>query len=213
MGNVPAVEIAQKMAECLLECGPRRASLLLQVMRTLANGSPVATEQVSQIISEVGIAQDDAYRFLNQISEWDTSYNIVGILGLSLNHHPYRMRINGTSFSAWCAEDTLWLPSLLDTMIVVESYSPVSRTRIELTVSPNGVERIIPVGAHITLRTADPAPDDVASVQQIWSSCCSQSHFFASREEAERWVAGRDTIAILTVEEGLERCRQTWTAD
>lgn len=213
MSNVPAVEVAQKMAECLLECGPLRASLLLQIMRTLAHGNPVSSEQVSQIVSEVGIAQEDAYPFLNQISEWDIGHNLVGILGLSLNHHPYRMRIGGTSFSAWCAEDTLWLPSLLDTTITVESHSPVSRERIELTVSPTGIERIIPAGAYITIRTADPAPDDVASVQQIWGSCCSQSHFFASREEAERWVAGRDTIAVLTVDEGLERCRQMWTAD
>jgi len=212
MGIVPAVDIAQKMTECLLECGPRRAGLLLRLMRTLASGSPVSPEQVSRIISEVSIAQEDAYRFLHQISEWDTRHNLVGILGLSLNHHPYRLRIDGGSFSAWCAEDTLWLPSLLDTTIVVESDSPVSRETIKVTVSPKGVEHIHPAKAHITIRTADPAPDDVASVRQIWNTCCSQSHFFASREEAERWVAGRETIAVLTVEEGLERCRQMWTA-
>ncbi len=31
---------------------------------------------------------------------------------------------------------------------------------------------------------------------------CRQIHFFASRDEAERWAAGRGDLAILTLQEG-----------
>ncbi len=48
----------------------------------------------------------------------------------------------------------------------------------------------------------------MASVEAIWNAFCYHVHFFASREEAEGWAAGRDDIAILTVEEGFELGRQ-----
>jgi len=37
---------------------------------------------------------------------------------------------------------------------------------------------------------------------------CRHVHFFASREEAERWAAGRSDIAILTPDEGYRVGRQ-----
>jgi alkylmercury lyase len=41
-------------------------------------------------------------------------------------------------------------------------------------------------------------------VEAIWGTFCHHIFFFASREEAGRWAAGRDNIEILSVEEAYE---------
>ena len=38
-------------------------------------------------------------------------------------------------------------------------------------------------------------------MEAIYRNFCEQIHFFASRDEAERWAAGRENIDILSVEE------------
>jgi hypothetical protein len=50
---------------------------------------------------------------LRQVTERDAHDQIVGALGLSLQDHPHRLSVNGVSLSAWCADDTLFLPAIL----------------------------------------------------------------------------------------------------
>ena len=57
----------------------------------------------------------------------------------------------------------------------------------------------------------DPSRENMASVQAIWSAFCTYIHFFASREEGERWASVRDDIVLLTVEEGFASERQVWS--
>jgi len=35
-------------------------------------------------------------------------------------------------------------------------------------------------------------------------------HFFRSREDADSWLAGRDAIAILEIEQGCELAQEQW---
>jgi len=48
-----------------------------------------------------------------------------------------------------------------------------------------------------------------ASVRNV--RFCHHIHFFAAREEAERWAARRNDIAILSLDEGFELGRQVWS--
>ena len=211
MSNTRVKEMAQKMAVGLLDYGPDRSRLLVRVLRSLRTGHPVSVAQVDRIVADLDIAQDEAHRFLREITERDADDNVVGIMGLSLNDHPHRFYVNGASLSTWCAEDTLFLPSLLKKTATVESYSPISKEKVRLTVSPERVEEVSPAGAVVSIVIVDPKQEDMASVEAIWNTFCEHIHFFASREEAERWAAGRDDIAILTVDEGFELGRQVWS--
>ena len=47
----------------------------------------------------------------------------------------------------------------------------------------------------------------MGSVEAIWGAFCHHIFFFASREEARWWAAGRDDIEILSVEEAHELMR------
>jgi hypothetical protein len=182
-------------------------------MRRLAKGRPVAKEEVNQIIAELGLAPDEAQRFLQKITERTAKGQIVGIMGLSLNDSPHRLDVGGVALSAWCAEDTLFLPAMLRQTATIESRSPLSKETIRLTVSPERVETVSPAGAVVSIVVVDPTEESMASVEAIWTTFCNHIHFFPSRAEAEQWAAGKAAtrIAVVTVEEGFEFGRQVWS--
>ena len=209
MSNARATEAMRKLTETggLLDYGPDGSHLLIQVMRELAQGHSIPKGRVDQIIGDLGIAREDAYRFLRKWAERDADGNVFGVMGLSLNDTPHRFYVNGTRMSTWCAGDALFVPAVLCRTATVESKSPVSRERVRLTVSPKGVEEVDPPGAVVSIVIVDPDDADMASVEAIWGTFCHHMFFFASHEEAERWAAGRDDIEILSVEEAYELMR------
>lgn len=210
MGNARATEATRKYTKPggLLDYGPNLSPLLVRLMRELAQGHPVPKERVDRIIADLGSDPEEADKLLREVTEWDADNNIIGIIGLSLNVTPHRFYLNGTRMSAWCAEDTLFLPAVLDRTASVESKSPVSRERVRLKVSPQMVEEVDPAGAVVSIVIVDPDDANMGSVEAIWGTFCHHTFFFASREEAERWAAGRDDIEILSVDEAYELGRQ-----
>jgi alkylmercury lyase len=190
-----------------LDYGPDRSRLLVRVQRTLAQGRPVTNDEAGRLAAGIGVAQDEADRFLRTVTERDEADNIVGALGLSLNDHPHRVTVNGTQLSAWCAADTLFLPAVLQQSAAVESVSPFSGQTVRLSVSPHRVEAVSPAGAVVSMVVIDLDEADTNSVEAIWGIFCHQIYFFASREEGERWAAGRASIAILSVDEAYDAVR------
>ena len=93
----------------------------------------------------------------------------------------------------------------------VESESPLTKEKIRLTVSPQRVEESNPAGAVVSIVVMDPDKADMSSAQAIWGTFCHHIFFFASREEAEQWAAGRDDIEILSLDEGFELGKQFWS--
>jgi alkylmercury lyase len=211
MNKERAFEMASKLKSGLLDYGPEHSRLLLRVVRALARGQPLTAEQVNQMIVDLGIAQPEARQFLSQVTERNSDGHIVGAIGLALNGHPHRLSVEGVPLSAWCAEDTLFLLAMLGQTAVITSRSPVTKEEVRLKVSPGRVVEVSPASAVVSIVVVDPRAEDMASVEAIWNSFCDHIHFFASREEAERWSRDRDNIAILTVEEGFELGRQLWS--
>lgn len=205
-------EMARQLRDRLLEYGPDHLRLLVRVMRELAQGRPLTAAQVDRFIAELGSAPDAAHHVLREVTERDASDQIVGALGLSLRDHPHRLSVEGVSLSAWCAADTLFLPAILQQPVTIESPSPVTGQPNRLRVSPERVEVVSPAGAVVSLVLLDPRREHTASVEAIWSAFCHHSHFFASRDEAERWAPGRDDIAILSVDEGFAWQQPAWSA-
>jgi alkylmercury lyase len=74
-------------------------------------------------------------------------------------------------------------------------------------VSPQGIEEVHPVGAVVSIVIVDPDQANMGSVEAIWGTFCHHIFFFAAREEARRWAAGRDDIEILSVEEAYQLVR------
>jgi alkylmercury lyase len=191
----------------VFDYGPDRSRLLLRVMRMLPQGRPVSADQLEQIIAEIGLPRDDAHEFLGQVAERGPDEEIAGILGLSLSETPHRFTASGTRLFTWCAADTLFLPALLGQPASIESASPVSGATIRLTVSPQRVEAVDPASAVVSMVVVDPDAADTSSVEAIWGTFCHHIFFFATRQEAEAWAAGRDNrgaIEIVSVDEAFE---------
>jgi alkylmercury lyase len=192
----------------VLDYKPEQARLLVQVLRTLARGRPVSAQEIDVIAADFGWAPEAAHAFLRPLTERDAADAVIGVFpGLSLGNHPHRLSVNGRQMSAWCAEDTLFLPALLGQTAMIESTSPLSRAPVRLTVSPDGVMKVYPPEAVLSIAVVD-GDTRLTSVEAIWMTFCQSIHFFATREEAVRWAAGRDDIAILTPDEGYELGRQ-----
>lgn len=206
MGTGRAFEQVAKLISVggALDFGPEYSRLLTRVLRTLAHGRPVSTEQVKTIITDLGIAHDRADEFLGRVAERDTDGAILGITGLTLNPTKHRFTVGGAQLFTWCAEDALFLPILLNQTAFVESQSPASKDTIRLTVSPHGVDEVNPAGSVLSIVIVDPDKVDLSSVESTWTTFCHHIHFFVSRHRAEQWAADRHDIEILSVAEGFE---------
>ncbi|MEE9248371.1 MAG: organomercurial lyase [Dehalococcoidia bacterium] len=214
MNNLLVTEIVNKLRAIGIppDFGSDRSRVLIRTYRALAKGHPITREQVNTIANDLGISQHEAHEFLKQVTERDADDNVVGVMGLSLNEGwPHRFHVNGSSLRTWCAWDALFIPPLLKETVTVESLAPGTDTRVRLTVSPERVEQSKPANATVSIVVPDPKKHDVSSLEGIWSSFCHQIYFFGSREEADRWAAGKEDIEILTVEEAYELGKQVFS--
>jgi alkylmercury lyase len=209
MGKARAMEATRKLTRPggPVDYGRNLSRLLVRVMRELVQGRLLPNEREDQLIGDLGIAREDAYRFLREVAERNASGEVFGIMGLSLNDTPHRFYVNGARMFTWCAGDALFVPAVLGQTASVESKSPVSGERLRLKVSPQGVEEVHPVGAVVSIVIVDPDQTNMGSVEAIWGTFCHHIFFFAAREEAKWWAAGRDDIEILSVEETYQLVR------
>ena len=207
---------ADKMARVLtrngglMDYGTDNLHLLVRVVRLLAKGRPVTASQVDGIVAELGIDPDASEQFLQTVAERDDDGNIVGALGLSLKPHPHRFIVDGTEMTAWCAQDTLFLPVMLQQTATVETQSPVSKEKIRITVGPEGIKDFSPAGAVMSTVILDPENTDLDTPAGIQMNFCRNIHFFASGEEVEQWAAGRSDIETLSLDEAFELGNQMW---
>jgi alkylmercury lyase len=193
----------QTLQDRLLEYGPHQVRIFPQVTRLLARGRPLSVAQVEQLSAGLSIAPGATGSFVRQVDEPDAHDQIIGAIRLSLGNQLHHLHVKDVTLLAWCALDTLFLPAILQKTAIVESPSPVNHHLIRLGVSPEQVEEVSPAGAVVSLVVADLRREDLASVEAIWNDLWTHTHFFAAREEGERWVAGRD--------EGLSVGRQIWS--
>jgi alkylmercury lyase len=212
MSNARANEMVKQLTQNggLMDYGTSNLHLLIHVVQALAKGRPITGEEVDQIVGKLGIDRAEAERFLRQVTERDDDDNVVGVLGLSLKQHPYRFTVNGNQMTAWCAQDTLFLPVMLQRTATVESESPLSKEKIRMTVGPEGVQEVSPPGAVMTMVIVDPDTAALDTPKEIQMAFCRMIHFFVSPQEVEEWAAGRDDIETLSLEEAYDLGYQLW---
>jgi alkylmercury lyase len=130
----------------------------------------------------------------------DAQHRIVGYWGLSVPaaySSPHTLRMNGRTLTAWCAWDTLFLPELVGHTAEIESVGPIGNGIVRLTVSPERVERVEPVGAQMSILL----PDAQEVQKDVLSSFCHFVHFFPSRQAAENWTAKHAGTFPLSIED------------
>ena len=128
-----------------------RARAQSALVRAIAAGRAVSP---GEFAAEVGISDDSAREVFRGFDasglELDGEGRVVGA-ALTPRPTPHRMSVAGKSLYAWCALDTLFIPGLLDEPADVHSTCPVSREEVRLRVGPEGVERVEPAGAVLSI--------------------------------------------------------------
>ncbi len=200
-----------KIASLLNDAGipprfePHQSHLLIRIWRMVAKGEPVSQEQIGLVASEINMPLDSATSFLKQVSEFDKSGNVVGLVGLSQNKHPHQFRLNDNTLYTWCAWDSLFLPAMIKQSAIIKSRCPVTGEIISITVSPTMVEKTEPVNAAVSIVIPDVTDDSLKVVEEIWMIFCHHVFFFSSPDAAKSWLEDRKMNAtVLTVEEGYQ---------
>jgi len=132
----------------------------------------------------------------------DAQHRIVAYWGLSIPaaySSPHTLSMNGRTFSAWCAWDTLFLPQLVGHTADIESASPgdTGIVRLTLTITPQQVKRVEPVTAQMSVLV----PDVQEMRKNIVTSFCHFVHFFPSRQVADLWTAKHPGTFLVSIHE------------
>jgi alkylmercury lyase len=161
--------------------GCEDAPLAMMLLRLLAEGRPVTT---AALAGAAGRAQDEVVR---QLARWpnverDGDPAVVGFSGLTLRETAHSFEAGGRRLHTWCAWDTLFLPALLDTSARVRSTCPVTRTGVELVVSPDCVEQAEPEQLYLSF-----PPVTATDIADITRSFCCHVHFLAGTDAGRAW--------------------------
>lgn len=170
------------------------------IHRLLRHGSPIES---AAIAAAAGVS---AERVEASLDSWpgvfrDRGGRVVGFWGQSIPKldPEYRLKTNRTLTYAWCALDTLFIPSVVGEAMHVEASDPMTGESISMMVDRAGVRGVIPESTVVSMVIPD-GPFGYDIVQ----SFCHSVRFFAARESGERWAADREDAALLSVDEAFE---------
>jgi alkylmercury lyase len=141
----------------------------------------------------------------NILNEWPGVYynndnHIIGYWGLAIEQMGHRFEVDGKELYTWCAWDTLFIPEIIGKTARVESTCPVTKEKICLTISPDGIKSAKPTGVHVSFVT----PDAGKFRKNIINSFCHSVHFFSSMEAASNWIFEHEGAIILTLDQAFE---------
>jgi alkylmercury lyase len=174
-----------------------RTAYFLPLMRLLADGAPVSSEQLAAAINRPVAEVTEALRQFEDIV-YDEEGRIVGA-GLSLLPTPYHFEVNGHLLYTWCALDTLLFPVWLGRPAQVSSTCPVTGQPIHLRVSPERLESFDPGSLVLSLLIQE----GLATCCNIRDAFCAYSQFFASRQAASAWQVSHPDGHLLPIEEAF----------
>jgi alkylmercury lyase len=192
-------ELAASIVRCFPSLNMIEQRLSLDLYSLLAEGQPVSRNALAE---RLDVPVETVNRTLDG---WpgvfsDSERRIVGYWGLSIPaayKSPHTLKTNGRMLSAWCAWDTLFLPQLVGHTAEIESASPNDAGTVRLTITPQQVERVEPVGAQMSVLV----PDAQEMQKDVVTSFCHFVHFFPSRQAAESWVAKHAGTFLLSIHE------------
>lgn len=165
--------------------------LFVALVRLLAEGVPVSRARLANALEW---APQDVSRILAQLPSIEYEREEIVAAALSLLETAHVFEVDGRRLYTWCALDALFLPVLLGKTCRVASPCAATQTVVRLEVAPEGVRRIEPAGAVVSIVASGCAAD-------LRRSFCDGVRFFAS-EAAARESLGSGGIFV-TVEQAF----------
>lgn len=209
--TIDALVDALAAAGGTLDDDQRRTALT--TYRLLARGSPVTD---ATIAGATGLSEDVIEGYF---AEWEGVFRngdddaIVGFWGLALEPLTPRYELvdhdTGEAVGyAWCAWDTLFLPTVLGRTLDVTATDGHTGEPVTLIVGADGAQHVSPRGAVVSFVAPDtPWESDVLT------TFCHKVLFFTGQANADAWIAQHpDTLFSLDVDDAFDLGRR-WLAD
>ncbi len=195
---------------------PENRELARTLFRQLAEGEPVEVARLAGTLRrpEAEISEALAEPAFEPLVYSDEQGRVIGFSGLGiaeLGETVHRLRVDDHEVYAWCAGDALFLPATLGREMQVESRCPVTSERISLSVSPDGFREIEPPEAVMSMLSPEEVHARVSRGEDVISSLCHWTFFFASEDAAREWTAEHPGTTTFPLEEGFELGRR-WIA-
>ncbi len=177
---------------------PEQQHIINQMLRLLANGSPV---KPSEVATHIQISPDKVTSTLRKFgAEFDKEGNILG-LGLTLVTTPHIYNVYGHRLYTWCAADALIFPVILQQTAQIESSDPVTGKKIRIHVTPDRVEKVVPKSAVVSFTKN-------IDITNIRGTVCNNVNFFSSPETAAVWIAGHLDTTFYPVNDIYQALKQ-----
>ena len=176
----------------------------LALYRLIAAGLPVETSGLAQA---VGRDRVEVAEMLEAIPAsnflYDSGGRMIGFRGLGQVPTRHHLGFAGRRLFAWCAFDCLFLPALLGGAIEIATSCPASGAEIRLSVTPKGVNAVVPEATVLSFVT----PEAAKMRAELRDVFCCHVNFFAGVEAAETWCATHSGATVLTLDQGFELAR------
>lgn len=166
----------------------------------LAEGNPISLEELAEQAGAAMLAVSNLLERHPGLARLNSEGSIEAFLGLSLTATPHRLEVQGHFLYAWCAWDALFIPRLVGATARVTSTCPVTKSKVSLTVTPDGIEDPAPAATMMSFSAScyEQAPGGAIGMS------CDQIHFLASREAAIQWLAANPRAKVLTLREAWQ---------
>ncbi len=189
-------ELINSLPDEFLNLSLKEQKLSVHLYRLLAEGQPVSTERLA---NDLNLPSDDVTNILNK---WPGVYYnqdnyIIGYWGLALPKMSHRFAINGHTLYTWCAWGSLFIPEIINETAHVESTCLVTGKKIQLTVTPDGIEKLNPASAVMSFVT----PESFKIRENVISNFCHYIHFFISSEAGSNRKSDNQGTFILSIDE------------
>lgn len=184
------------LAEQLAPTFPGRsdAAVARPLLAALGLGRPVSVPQLARAAGLAeAVVRDRLSRWSNV--EYDHHGSVIAFAGLSLKPTAHSLNVRGRELFAWCAWDTLFLPSLLDAPAAIRSTCRETGAPVELRADAAGVRDARPSELWVTF----PDPGTATTTDIVTSFCC-HVHFIAGTAAAASWEQAHHGGLVLDVE-------------
>ena len=202
--GVTVAETAEAIRAAMPRLDATQQQIVVAIHRLMADGVPATSEAIARASSTTADRVDES------LASWPGVYRdgegqVVGFWGHALAplDPEYRLKVKDKTTYAWCALDTLFIPTLSGKTMGVEATDPVTGKPVSLVVDSNGARDVSPAGAVVSMVVPDgPFGYDVIE------SFCHRVLFFASQESGWRWVADHEGTTLLSVSDAFELGRE-----
>jgi alkylmercury lyase len=182
---------------------PEDRPLALALIRLLSAGHPVSPAALARAVNRPEReVTERSHEWANV--ERDQRRRVVGFSGLTLRATGHGLRVGDRQLYAWCAWDTLFLPSLLDETALVSSNCAVTGSNVELVVSPRDVHSTSLRELYVTFPAL--ASLDTGDIRR---SFCCHVVFLAGADAAHSWERTHAGGMVLGVDAAQELGRRT----